>query len=206
MKHLLKSPIGFLWNHAWSRALLGFLSIYGIWIIPSWIFQWDSLDATVYALGDHIVLPIFNCLAFAILPAVRLKPYWKYAVFVPPLLVGTGVTVTLFAGDNQKMLGGEIDTQLDILHILFTFAELNFIVFTCALFSFLPHRRIRNEILIFTLLYILVFSFLIVAVFTQTINHRGVISAFTLLILNWTIGLFRLNADGPKKNVHRDAT
>lgn len=139
-------------------ALLGFASIYIVWLIPSWILGWNEWSSFAYRYGDHIVLPLFNALAFLFLSKSKRIP--TKTILLSFLVILPAATLIAFFEPNSSS-ARETETLLPFLqlyHSIFIFIEFSFIIFMCGVFPFLPQAFAPKGPM--TVLYLLMGCFL----------------------------------------------
>lgn len=186
-----------IWDKMWGRAIVGFLSVYIIWLIPSWIFHWTDLsplgpinlaEDSLYIFGDHIILPLFNAVAFTLLPN-KPKIGLKYIPLFLMFLTAIAILLGSFDVDTQILLRQEVDKGIDVLHVVFTFIEVSFIVFMCAVFPFWQNENNAPKLARVTLLYILVACFIVVIFVTGNFETWKLLG-LSFIVISWLAVLF----------------
>ena len=149
-------------------ALAGLCSVYGIWIIPSWIFGWNYWDAPVYVFGDHLILPLFNIVAFITIFLGKSRIVKKKRLFLSLLIVVPIALALLFFEPNTLLLKREgVNNILELYHVIFILLELSFIVFILGVLPFLLTTRDRHMPFLFAVLFILVTAFVSIVLSTN---------------------------------------
>lgn len=114
---------------------IGFFSIYVVWAFPALYIKWNEWFSFAYLYGDHIVLPLFNAVAFWLLAKNKGKiPLW----IIPAVLV-PGVLLIIFFEPNASAFleAGTIDSINKAYHSGFVALEFSFIIFMLGIYPFL---------------------------------------------------------------------
>lgn len=120
-------------NRPKKAFILGFLSVYIVWFIPSLFWGWNGWTSFAYTFGDPIILSLFNGIAFYMLSKRKRKiPIWSILVVVPG-----GLFITFLAPDEfYAMHPGMIGWNITIYHGIFVFFQFSFILFMFMVYPF----------------------------------------------------------------------
>lgn len=125
----------------YSAAILGFLSIYIVWAIPALILGWNEWFSYAYTYGDHLVLPLFNALAFWLIAHVRrVKGKIPLKTVLLSLLVIFPAVFLIAFFEPDASYAREtlvIHSGLRIYHSVFVVLEFSFVLFMCLIYPFL---------------------------------------------------------------------
>jgi hypothetical protein len=124
-----------LLRHPWSAAIIGFCSIYIVWVIPA-LFFWNlELISYAYIFGDRIFLPLFNAVAFYLYSKSKQKIPWQAII---PVLILCVFLVIFFEPDASAFRKtGHVSDIVKAYHSFFIFVEFSFITLMCWIYPFL---------------------------------------------------------------------
>jgi hypothetical protein len=149
-------------------AIAGLCSVYGIWIIPSWIFGWNYWDSPTYVFGDHILLPLFNSVACIVILLGKRKIGKKKMALILLMIVIPIALALFFFEPNTLLLKTEgVSNILKLYHVIFILLELSFIVFMLGVYTFLQDRRDKRMPFLFAILFILITAFVSIVLSTN---------------------------------------
>lgn len=122
-------------RHPWSAAIIGFLSIYIVWVIPA-LFLWDiGFLSNAYIFGDRIILPLFNAISFYLYSKSKQRIPWQVII---PILILSAFLVIFFEPDASDFRrSGYISDVIRAYHSGFIFLEFSLIILMCWVYPLL---------------------------------------------------------------------
>lgn len=133
-----------LFKRYWP-ALMGFVSIYFVWLIPSYLLGADYWDSYAYRFGDHIILALFNAVAFLFIARRILGriSFWELlwsvvlAIFLGLGMLAVPVFLGFWLDPLVKVVQtGEFDYRfIDMYHAGFIFVQFTFLIWICFIVS-----------------------------------------------------------------------
>jgi len=123
-------------RHSWSAAIIGFLSIYIVWVIPALFFWNIGFLSYSYIFGDRIFLPLFNAIAFYLYSKSRQNIPWQAII---PVFILSAFLVIFFEPDASALRkAGHVSDITKAYHSSFIFLEFSFVIIMCWIYPLLP--------------------------------------------------------------------
>lgn len=173
-------------------TLAGFCGVYIFWIIPSWIFGWNGWDSPVYVFGDHVILPLFNGIAFGALSYAKPKFKVKKMIILWGALVCPIALALIFFDPNTIELQRQgVHNILELHHVIFIFLELSFIIFMLGVYPFTISKYEEYAPIYIVILYLLVTAFMTILLSTNELPLWKPVTTLSLIGTSSIAALWR---------------